>query len=197
MIIIHENLPREAERVALRVKEVFGFDNEIISKDLTGAFVPAPNTNGFYSPSNRIQEILSEPKKKILIVTSKDLYASGDGKNLDWILGYNWRNIHLTSTARMKGFNNELVATPKVSRERYVLGVETAVLHEIGHSLIQAQHFREASKVINPAGYELALGAHCDDKTCVMHESIDLDILRPDLLCGRCKSSIKSGDSYI
>ena len=116
----------------------------------------------------------------------------------------------VVSTARLKGKES-------VSQEHYLRRVELIAVHEVGHDLIQASHYRNTTWVNTGTGYRFSLGPHCTDNQCGMYEIVDikappasegylrlgrerrydaglddvLERMHPDFLCGRCSSSIE------
>ena len=75
MIILHENLPEEAERIAKTCKDVLGFDSKLVARDLTASFKPAPKHSGYFTPEEmQDQDLAGFDNKKVLVLTSRDIY---------------------------------------------------------------------------------------------------------------------------
>ncbi len=223
MIIVHEGLAKEAERVAQRVREVYGFDSNLADRDLSPAFARIPEFDGFWSSDYQLKNFLVDyDSKKVLVITPRDIYANNVSQNDDWIFGYCSENLKLASTARMKRFDNKPSATLVVPEEQYLKRLEMLAIHEIGHDAVKAPHFQLAVWVNEQIGHELWLGYHCTDNTCVMYEIVDikappkeegymrlgtekrydaglddaLERLNPQWFCDRCKQSIIIDESY-
>jgi len=223
MIIVHENLTEESEEIARVFREVYGFDSVLHNRDLTSAFLPIPQFNGFWCSENELYEHLNEfDRKKFLVVTPRDVYAGDESKEDDWIFGYKWGNLTLASTARMKREDNLPSDELVVPREKYIKRLEVLAIHEVGHEVVKAKHFKDAVWVNAKTGHQLSLGPHCTDNTCVMYEVVDINSppkeegymllgdemkydnglnqvverLTPDWFCGRCKESIAIDESY-
>lgn len=224
MIIVHENLTKEAEKVAQTLKEVYGFDSDIINRDLTPVFVRIQEFNGYWESAEQLEKILADfANKKILVITPKDVYARDVSQNDDWIFGYCWGNLTLVSTARMKRLDSKPSTILEVTEKQYTKRLEALAIHEIGHSVVRAPHFQLATWINNKTGYELWLGQHCTDNTCVMYEIVDirappreeghmrlgsekkydaglddvLERIKPGWFCDRCKTSIEIDESYL
>lgn len=223
MIIIHEGLAKEAERIAQRFREVYGFDNKLVGMDLTQAFVQIPEFNGFWGSYYQLKKFLEEyAGKKVLILTPRDIYANNVSQNDDWLFGYCSENLTLVSTARMKRFDSKPGTTLEIPEGLYLKRLEVLAIHEVGHDVVHAPHFQLATWVNDQTGHELPLGKHCKDNTCVMYEIVDirtppkevghmrlgtekkydaglddvLERLNPKWFCDKCRPSIKIDNSY-
>lgn len=219
MIIVHEGLAKESEIVADRLKKLYGLDCRLFEKDLTSAFVKIPKFNGFRTSSQSVGQFLKDfAGERILVVTDKDIYSDDESQDDDWMLGYyaNRYMLALISTARMKRFDNKLSKVLKVPDELYAKRLGLLAVHEVGHGIVDAPHFKLAKWVNGKTGHELWLGNHCTDNSCVMYEAVDIrappkeegylllgdekrydagldDILErinPNWFCERCISSI-------
>ena len=204
-------------------REVYGFDSELVDRDLMQAFAAIPEFDGFWSSSSQLNQFLSEyGGNKVLVLTPKDIYANNVSQNDDWIFGYCARNITLASTARMKRWDSEPSTVLEVPEEQYLRRLETLAIHEIGHDVVLAPHFQLATWVNDQTGHELWLGQHCTDNTCVMYEIVDirappkeeghmrlgtekkydaglddvLERLNPKWFCDKCRPLIKIDESY-
>jgi predicted Zn-dependent protease len=226
MIIIHDNILLEAEAVSRRLKEVFGFDNKILFRNLDDIFVPIAKFNGFDHSSINVCDLKSGEFKSnsILILTPKDLYQASKEKEEDWIFGYclSGSGITVASTARMKRYDSKPSNSLEVPTELYLKRIEQLAVHEVGHDVVKASHFKMA-KCVNPkTGYTNDLGEHCTDNRCVMYEMIDMKIpspeenylllgdekrfdaglddqikrMYPEWFCERCRKSIHLDKSY-
>jgi len=225
MIIIHEDLAKEAEIIAGLFQELYQFDSKIVNRDLTKAFVAIPDFNGFLANPQKLEEFLAEyNKKRVLVLTPRDMYASSSSQDDDWVFGYSHSSgSHaLASNARLKRFDNKPSSVLEVPEEQYLKRLELLVVHEIGHDVVKASHFKPATWLNNKTGYQLPLGPHCTDNSCVMYEIVDIkappreegcmilgnekkydagsddviERLYPKWFCGKCLSSIKIDDSY-
>lgn len=223
MIIVHESLTKEAERIAHRFREVYGFDSNLVEMDLTSAFTPVTRFEGFWHFNENIEKFLVEyGGKAVQVLTPRDIYVNDASQNDDWIFGYCLGKLTVCSTARMKRGDNKPSATLEVSEELYLKRLEILAVHEIGHDVVTAPHFKMATWVNSQTGHELGLGPHCTDNTCVMYEVVDIkaplreegymrlgaqkkydagldDVLgrmNPKWFCDICRPSIKIGKSY-
>ncbi|MEK6809090.1 MAG: hypothetical protein AABY40_00290 [Nanoarchaeota archaeon] len=211
MLIIHEELPREAARVNKALNQVYGLKSTLINQDLSSVFVLLKKFNGFKTSERKLSRFLAKKydSKKCLVVTSKDIYTDTKNKNDDWIFGYQYDKVMVVSTARLKG---------GVSQEHYLRRVEFIAAHEAGHEVIEADHYKNAAWVNSVTGYKLPLGYHCTDNKCVMYGIVDLqappstqgylkigrerrndagldDVLErmhPHFLCNKCSDSMKT-----
>lgn len=223
MIIVHENLIKEASRIAERLRDVYGFDSKLVDRDLTLAFTQIPEFDGFAESSQQLREFLSDyGDKKVLIITPKDIYADKVSQDDDWVFGFWSWNITLASTARMKRLDNKPSSTLEIPEEQYMKRLELLAIHEIGHDVVRGPHFQTAKWVNDKTGHELWLGPHCTDNKCVMYEVVDIrappkeeghmrlgdekrydagldDVLGrlyPGWFCDRCKPLIKIDEGY-
>ncbi len=176
MIILHENLDSEAESIANSFKDVFNLDSRVIRRDLTNSFVPIDNfESGFlYSPIPLRESLKEFAEKKVFILTPRDIYANKVSQEDDWIFGFCWENLTLGSTARMKRWDNKPSSSLIVPQEHYFKRLESLAIHEIGHDVVKAPHYKMATWVNRKTGYKLNLGPHCTDNTCVMYEVVDI-----------------------
>ena len=225
MKLIHENLLIEAFEIAQALKKVYGIDSEIIEKDFKGVFKPLPEFDGYLCDLRNFREKLNIPNgKAVFAMTSRDLYAEDESKDDDWVFGSCLRieNISIASTARLKRFNSEPSGTLKVPYKLYLKRLLTLAIHEIGHDVVQAEHFQPAYYVNAETGHELRLGPHCTDPGCVMYEIIDIrapkpeveymllgkekrfdaglddviERMHPDWFCDKCKTSVVVDERY-
>ena len=223
MIILHENLQREAEKVAAALKKVYGFPVELESRNMDNWFIPLPKFNGFfYQLTEAIETPLLQSPKNIQIITSKDIFAQDKIKEDDWIFGYCNGNVTVSSTARLKRNDNQPSEKLEVPEVLYFSRLENLSIHEVGHHVVKGKHFKPAEWVNAKTGHRLELGPHCDDNRCVMYEIVDIrapkpeegfmllgkerkfdagmdDVLArmyPSFFCERCKSCIEIPESY-
>ncbi len=230
MLIVHENMPEEAANVAQAVKSTYGIDSVIELIGLEETFTPIPKFKGYWHSSIRVAGALrefttesgKETGKAILLLTHRDLYLGDDNQEDNWIFGYNTGNISVVSGARMKREDNVPSDELHVSRDLYLSRLKVLGVHEIGHDVINRERMQIATWVNAKTGYELNLGPHCTDNTCVMYEVVDIKAppqtdgymrlgtekrfdaslddlirrLRPDYLCTDCRDSVKIGASY-
>lgn len=222
MIIIHENLPKEAARIAERLKELYGFSSQLIDRNLDEAFFLIPEFNGFL-PAKGLMALLKEHEnKKVLVLTPRDLYADAVSKEDDWVFGGCFGDLMITSTARMKCHDNKPSEVLQVPEELYMKRLGITAVHEIGHDVVHAAHYQEASWVNVKIGYTLPLGPHCTDNSCVMYQVVDIrappadeghmllgtekrydagldnviERLYSSWFCDRCRTAIKIDDKY-
>lgn len=225
MILVHENLPEEAAKIAEALKEVYGINSEVLEKDFEGVFKPIPEFDGYLCSLRNFRKILSIPNgKAILAVTPRDLYAEDESKDDDWVFGscLPIANISIASTARMKREDSEPSKTLEIPKELYYKRLLTLAIHEIGHDVVQAGHFQPVYYVNARTGHDLRLGPHCTDPRCAMYEIIDIkapnpedeymllgdekrfdaglddviERMHPDWFCDRCKGSIIVNGKY-
>lgn len=220
MIIVHENLQKEASIVAGTIKQVYGLESKIVNKSLGEDFSKIQNLDGYWASNlNNLLEFLNG--KAALVVTSRDLYMGPD-KNDDWVFGYNTGKTSIVSTARMKRVDNEPSQLLEVPEELYLNRFNVMSVHEIGHSVVRGEHFQMAKWINGQTGHELELGPHCVDNRCSMYEVVDIRAPHPDQgymllgkekkfdaglddlitrlvprwICDRCYSSIKIDERY-
>jgi len=223
MIIVHEDMQREAEVLAKELRGVYGFESKLIGRDLSGAFMDLSQFGGFFGSSSRIRGFLPEfDDRKMMVVTNRDVYAGTVSKDDDWIFGFCGNGLTLVSGARMKRLDNLPSQTLEVPEGLYFKRLETLAIHEVGHDVVDANHHKLAHWVNARTGHRLWLGPHCDDNTCVMYEVVDirappeeeghlllgdekkydaglddvLERIRPDWFCGRCRDAIKVDEVY-
>lgn len=224
MIILHENLPKEANRISGTLKSVYGFSSKLENRNLEAVFVPAPKLNGHFQSicSFRDFQEANFPNKKILIITPRDIYSDVTKNKDDWLLGYHSDDIMLVSTARIKRPDNSPSQTLRIPEAHYMKRLEFMAIHEIGHDVVKSDHMQEASWINTQLGQKLQLGLHCTDKKCVLYEIVDiktppategymrlgnekqagagldeaLERIYTDWLCGKCKEAIKIGKEY-
>ncbi|MBM3247309.1 hypothetical protein FJZ17_02095 [Candidatus Pacearchaeota archaeon] len=222
MLILHENLQLEAQRIRERFLGLFGFESELIQADLTPGFKPIPQFNGFYISERELARLSGSNKGRVIVLTSKDLYLDDKNKEEDWIFGYCSPRIILVSTARMRKPQESQSKKHEVAREAYLKRVETIAVHEIGHSLVDPSHFLPTRWVNARTGYQLDLGEHCPEESCVMHQVVDVTSpkkgegyllvgdkkaynagldelirrLKRDPFCKRCRDTLKGVGDY-
>jgi predicted Zn-dependent protease len=186
MIIVHENLPREAHSVANAAMEVYGFASEITGWDFSNEFRRTPKFDAYFEshlPSLR----KAFPSREVLALTGRDIYSDPrqtildgdqeprDLEDDDWIFGYSNNNHRgVVATARLGGRTSSPAQTIEVSVEQYLRRVDVMAVHEIGHSIVRAAHFQEATWVNVRGKRESSLGEHCTDNSCAMYEVVDL-----------------------
>jgi hypothetical protein len=181
MILVHEHMPREAEDTAIVLKEVYGIESVLIEDSLDKVFVPIPEFQGFVqSYYELIDHFKIAASKKLMVLTPKDIYISNQNKDDEWIFGYQVANLAVISTARMKRSDSQPSSILEVPYELYKKRLQYLAIHELGHDIIQAQHFRPASWVNAKTGNVVALGDHCTDNGCVMYEINDIQSPAPE-----------------
>ncbi len=216
MIILNENLPREAFGIAKVIKEVYGLGSEIIDGDFKDDFEPIPKFGGYRTSWLGIS-LKPFQGKAVLALTQRDLYVSDESQDDDWIFGYSGGNLSVVSTARLRGDTSKPTQAIRVLSELYLRRLNVMAVHEIGHSVVKGKHFQDATWVSIQNNRRLPLGLHCTDNTCAMYEVVDLkaphpgegymqlgrekkfdaglddliERMNPQYLCGECRNSIK------
>ena len=225
MIILHENLQKEAENIAARFNSRYGFNSEIINRDLTSAFLPIPEFNGFWESTSNLKQFLGEyGDKKVFVLTPKDIYYTNTSKDDDWIFAVCADNINLIvmSTARMKRFDSKTSEILEVPEGLYIKRLETLALHEVGHDIVKGKHLQDAFWINAKTGYKLNLGLHCTDNSCALYEIVDIrappmeegymqlgdekkydagmddviERLNPNWFCGNCIALMEISEGY-
>jgi len=221
MIIIYENLEKEAQEIDGELKKVYGFESSLFSESLEGMFSSIREFNGYRVIFSKASELLKG--KAGLILTTRDIYIDNRSKNDDWVFGVQREAISIVSNARMKRFDSEPSDRLKINYELYMKRLKTLAIHEIGHDVVKAAHLKPAKWVnVKNNNYELDLGEHCTDNSCVMYEIVDIksppqnegyiqlgdekrydagldeliERLYPNWFCQRCKSALKIGNNY-
>jgi hypothetical protein len=233
MIIYHENLPAEAEHVAGVLKKVYQLPVEIESANLDGFYGEKELSNGtgpifeWYDWLNSLKprQVDGQPvAEQRMILSQKEQYVHFSETMEDWVNGYSLHDMRfsLVSVARLKGVDSKPTAELKVSQERYFDRIAYMSIHELGHELIRAPHFKKAfcckTDSTGNVIHKLKLGSHCTDPSCTMYEIIDLkpepnefmllggekrydayldellDRRYPDWLCSSCNVVAKKGD---
>ena len=222
MLIIHENLSREAQALDEKIGKVFGFGNTVREVDLRKEFRRMQGTPGFcHYPSGIQEEVPEMCSKKVMLLTGRDLYA-GNSEQDDWIFGFHAGNLMVVSSARMKGPDNKPRDRLEVPEELYLARVVFIGIHEIGHDVVKARHYLPAVWINATTSHRLEMGPHCTDNSCVMYEVVDivappseegymllgdkkkfdtgidehLKIMRPDYFCELCKPTIEISEAY-
>lgn len=225
MIILHENLTREAEDVAEKINEVFGIQSSLASQDLGSVFDKIDQFDGYLNYSKKLHKLIDfyGDGNKVLVLTDRDIYINNKSRDDDWIFGYYYKNIILVSTARLKKHADALPSlTLEVPLAQYLRRIEHIAIHEVGHAVVKAKHYKTAYTVNVKTGYKLNLGPHCTDNTCVMYEingirtpsrddcymlvgrekkfdvGLDevLERINPLWFCDKCRTSIVVDKSY-
>jgi predicted Zn-dependent protease len=223
MKIIHESLPEEASQIAKSLKEILGLESELMEADLGEAFVPIPGFDGYWSSALELVEFLNLAEGKVaLVLTPRDIYSNNKSKDDDWGFGYTWGKLTVVSSARLKRYDDKPSKELQVPPELYLKRLKALSIHEIGHKITHADHFQKAVWVNAKTGYEMDLGFHCNDNTCVMYEIVDirappetegylrlgqerrydaglddlLERINPNWFCDRCRRSIRIDEKY-
>ena len=182
MIILHENMQAEAEKVAAAVKDAYGIESKLVCEDLEQHLVPIPQFEGYHPLSRTLIQHAGELGKAVLILTGKDLFANEESKDDDWVFGVRYDgkqigvdvDISVASSARMKRNDNQPSKTIEIPMDSYLRRVCTTSVHELGHSFVKGDHLKPAKVVNAKTGYTFSLGPHCPDNKCVMYEIIDI-----------------------
>lgn len=228
MIILHENLPIEAEIVAGKLNQIYGFDSKLVCENLGDLFTHVPKLNGILSTSLILRRKLRQEfgTKKTLVLTPRDIYdsntASGISPNDDWIFGYQFGNLFIASTARIKRNDSQPTNALEVNKKLYLDRLALIAVGEIGYGVINASHFQQTSWVNNSDKHVLELGPSCVDNACAMYNFVDirappvsegymqlgderrydgglddlLERIHPEWLCNKCKESIHVSKDY-
>ena len=224
MIIVHENLTREASEVANALEKALKIKSNLMNHDIGDVLVPIKKFEGYlFSPlkSQTLLQIVPQGKAALLL-TSKDFYLGDKNKDDDWVFGANSGNISIVSTQRLKGFDSKPSKEVIVPVNLYLNRLSLLSVHEIGHDVVNAPHFKKAAWVNSKSGYQMDLGLHCTDNKCVMYEVVEIKAppategylqlgdekkydagvdealgrLYPSWLCKLCQSSLKIDERY-
>ncbi|MEK6892610.1 MAG: hypothetical protein AABX07_00220 [Nanoarchaeota archaeon] len=222
MLILHENLEEATLAISTAAEKVYGIKSKIEVKNFDGVFLSLPEFDGFYESNLQLANNLGDlMKKTVMIITPRDIYWNNTSKNDDWAFGYKWGNLMVVSDARMKRFDSQPSQSICIPEELYLKRITAVALHEIGHKVIHAQHYKEATWVNAKTGHIMPLGPHCTDNKCLMYEIVDirappreegfmqlgeerrydaglddvLERMHSDWMCQRCRGSIKLDDA--
>src|SRR3989344_4259361 len=223
MLILHEDLPMEAEESAKALNLVYGIKSEIKSANLDGLFTSVKDFEGYLAFEIDLDQLEVQKDKKAFILTQRDLYISPVNQEDSWIFGYHLNRTMVLSVARKRRYDNQPSKTIEVPLGLYIKRVKATAIHEIGHDVINSKHHLEANYVNSQdVDNPMYLGLHCIDNKCMMYESIDIttpkpeegylllgeekkfdagldDLLErvyPNWLCNICKDSINIPDGY-
>jgi predicted Zn-dependent protease len=176
MIIIHEHMPIEAQIVARELKKVYQFPSNLINSNLDNLFVPVQKFEGFLDSAFEIHTALRDElkKRKVLILTDKDIYLDGQSQLDDWIFGYQTGSLAVVSTARMKRSDNLPSKELIVPKELYTNRLLFLAIHEVGHDVVKSPLFKQATWVNAKTNYKVELGPHCTNNSCTMYEIVDI-----------------------
>jgi predicted Zn-dependent protease len=180
MIILHENLEKEAVEISKTLSEVYGFQTNLIIENIDSLFKAIPEFNGFFLPQENLITFSEKfNKKAVLILTDRDLYYQKNDKDEDWVFGL-WHptNISIVSNARMKRYDSHPSQKIEVHFDLYIKRLKGLSIHEIGHGVVnpdyQKDNYKEAKWVNTRKNHKLSLGLHCTDNSCVMYETVDI-----------------------
>ena len=218
MILVHEDMQKEAEHVASRLQEVYNIPAFLVNQDLKNLFTPIQSFPGFfYSHLNLKNQFFKEfHNNSVFVLTSRDLYIADKDRNDDWIFGYRWANLTVVTNARMKRKDSQPSSDLQIPFETYLKRLDFLSIHEVGHDLVKAKHHKNAQWVNVKTNYTMELGQHCTDNKCVMYEIVDIkappiseghmllgdekrydagldDLLEriyPDWFCSKCREAI-------
>ena len=88
MILLHENLEKEAIEISKTLSEVYGFQTNLIIENIDSLFEAIPEFNGFLLPQENLSTFSEKINKKaVLILTDRDLYYQKNDKDEDWVFG--------------------------------------------------------------------------------------------------------------
>lgn len=176
MIIIHESLPEEAAIIAKAFKQVFGLKSKLVEYNIEEAFEFIPEFDGYLFYTKPLPEKLYSrfrADQKAMLLTPRDIYANSKSKEDDWAFGAQARNLTMISTSRIKRNDNKPSRKLEVPLELYEKRLAALAIHEVGHEVVKAG-LEEMYWVNAQTGYELCLGHHCRDNSCVMYAVVDL-----------------------
>lgn len=223
MIILHENLPEEAEQISKSARKLYGIESIIQPRNFDSAFVPIPKFEGFGESAEGLKYFLREfDSKAVMVLTARDIYWQAVSKNDDWAFGYMRGNLMVASVARMRGTDSQPRQTLGVDISHYLKRVTVLALHEIGHAVIRASHYKMAEWVNAKTWHTMPLGPHCTDNKCLMYEVVDIKSppaeegfmklgdevkydagldeaikrMHSDFLCAPCKNAVIVDDSF-
>jgi predicted Zn-dependent protease len=224
MIILHENLRDEAFHTAKAVHRCYNIPLKIMNADLSEIFKPIPQFNGYLESVDSLYDMLTVnfPNDAVMVLTGRDLYTGDKSRDDEWIFGYSIGDFQIVSTASMKCEDNSPSDTLEVPLERFLKRFTSMAIHELGHSLVKAEHYKPTSWVNINNGLIQPLGKHCTDNTCVMYEVIDIktpprtegylllgdekrfdagldehiERMRKDWFCDDCRNAITITDKY-
>lgn len=194
MIILHEGLYLEASHIAKTLEKALSIRSSLREDDLTSLFEPIPEFNGFWHSCNRISQHFYEStkRKKVLVLTSKDIYFSNKSKDDDYCFGYDQddppKTCVVVSTARLKGTDDRPRQELEVMQEIYLKRLSVIALHEIGHEIVKGNHLKEAIWVNSETGYSIPTDVHCPNNGCVLYQVSEIQTPPPE------KGYIKVGD---
>lgn len=182
MIIVHENLEREANAVAEALGHHFNINSTIRNEEHPELFRKI-DLEGFIGDCYathlvRLQEYLNSlGNHAAMLITSRDFYHDYvKSQKDDWVLGSNYGLMNFASVARLRGKNGNPSQKIEVPIEKYLRRVNALCLHEVGHDIVdsrQAKHMKMASWAPID-GEALPLGMHCTDNRCLMYEVVDV-----------------------
>lgn len=185
MIILHENMPLEAEKAAESLKEAYGAESRIVEADLSSCFPPLPEFEGFYGDFNskeynKLLDEYAQNNEQLLLLTDRDMYFRNRSKDDDWIFGFSTNRISAVSSARMKRHDSQPGKSLEIPESLYLKRIGVLSVHEIGHNLVDSPLMHQAVYVNAITGIRLPLGPHCIDNTCAMYEIIDIKTPSPE-----------------
>ena len=182
MIIVHENLEKEALEIADAFRRVYGLSSRITSEDLGSLFKPIPAFNGFWTSHGEIEEFMRNKygEKRVMVVTPRDIYGGNKNQDDDWWIGYVVGNLTGVSNARLKCPDNRVSSVLEVPEDLYLKRLKTVAVHELAHQAICGPHHKQASWVNARTSYEVKLGSHCTDNRCGFYEFIDIKTPPPE-----------------
>ena len=226
MIIIHENLEKEAKSIAKALKSVYKIPVEVCSRTTDEFFIPMHGMNGISADSlDNIRDFAKN--RAIFAITNKDLYFSENED--EWAWGCNEDGLSIISTARLKREDDNPSDSLEVPENKYLKRLETVAINLAGQDFIspRAMHFVDFKGVylekFGQESYTEKLGSNCPDDKCIMYQNTDIknplhqnsymlvgDEIRynggldeniekmyPDLFCKSCRDSIRTPEIYI
>jgi predicted Zn-dependent protease len=222
MILLHERMNEDAEHVKTVIEDLFEIPVSLVEDNLDQLFTPIPQFQGYYYVPKT--DLLSQRVGATItvILTPRDIYGGDKSKDDEWAFAANVGQFSVLATARLMGPDNTPRSSLCVERNLYLRRLSLMTVHELGHDLIKAPHYKNAAWVNVQNGISMPLGPHCDDNSCAMYEVVDvitpprdeghlllgderlydagmdehLARLRADWFCSRCRDHIVISDAY-
>ena len=222
MLIIHENMQKEAEHIAETLRDVYGFESKLSNKNLKKVFQPLPEFNGYWESFSSFLDYLKNEKRSVFVLTPRDMFFDNVSKEDDWAFGYSGGKLSVLASARLKRPDNKPSDVLCIPEKQYFKRLDQMAVHEVGHDVVHAKHMEQAIWVSTKNNHKMPLGPHCTDPSCVMYEVVDIkappkeegymllgikkiynagldEIIEknyPDRFCKKCKKGIIIPDYY-
>jgi len=189
MIILNEHLGQEADEVADKLNETYGFSpwidcktHDFFDKFLTCVQRPTDLPKGILSTSLELRRKLKDEygkDKKVLVLTQRDIFDSDNPNHVDfdedWLFSFSFGKLSMISTARLKRPDNKPSNELQVSEDLYMKRLQALAVGEIGLGFIHnPAHFKDAIWVNTTKGNRLKLGPSCTNNSCAMYGVVDI-----------------------